>query len=438
MIKKILVSIMASALLLTGCSASNNSSQSKVDGVTEIVLWQSMSGNIQEEFNKVVDNFNSSQSEFKVVAENQGTYDESTSKFFSMNGGEGSPAIIQIGEQNLQSIIDSNLIEPMSNLIKDYDYNLDDLVSQVVNFYSVDDALYTMPFNASSPVLYYNVDALKNAGYYKAPSTFEEILESSKSISSNNEGMKAFAMHAYGYALDQMVTNLGGGVVNNDNGRSSRATEVSYQNEIKTIFTWISDLVKADGFINYGTNAQDVVTGFNNSDIAMFITSSASAAQIINNAPFEVGIAYLPTSKGVEPQGVYAGGGAFCVSKNLPEEVRKGVMAFLSYATSAEVQANWAGATGYFPVNSKAYETDIMKNIYSEKPQLKVAADQFLTSKETKATAGPLLSQLPQLRNDLQSAVEEVFNGGDVDSAIENAVNNTNKAIETANKSVTN
>lgn len=438
MIKKILVSIIASALLLTGCSASNNSSQSSVDGVTEIVLWHSMSGNVQEELNKIVDNFNSSQSEFKVVAENQGSYDESTSKFFSMNGGEGSPAIIQIGEQNLQSIIDSNLIEPMSNLIKDYDYNLDDLVPQVLNFYSVDDVLYTMPFNASSPVLYYNVDALKNAGYDEVPSTFEEILESSKSISSANEGMRAFAMHAYGYALDQMVTNLGGYIINNDNGRSSRATEVSYQNEIKTIFTWISDLVKADGFVNYGTNSEDVVTGFNNGDIAMFITSSASAAQIINNAPFEVGVAYLPTSKGVEGQGVYAGGGAFCVSKNLSEEVRKGVMEFLSYATSAEVQATWAGGTGYFPVNSKSYETETMKSIYSEKPQLKVAADQFLTSKETKVTAGPLLSQLPQLRNDLQSAVEEVFNGGDVDSAIENAVKNTNKAIETANKSVTN
>jgi sn-glycerol 3-phosphate transport system substrate-binding protein len=438
MIKKILVSIMASALLLTGCSASNNSSQGNADGVTEIVLWHSMSGNVQEELNKIVDNFNSSQSEFKVVAENQGSYDESTSKFFSMNGGDGSPAIIQIGEQNLQSIIDSNLIEPMSNLIKDYNYNLDDLVPQVVNFYSVDDVLYTMPFNASSPVLYYNVDALKNAGYDEVPSTFEEILESCKSISSANAGMKAFAMHAYGYALDQMVTNLGGYIVNNDNGRSSRATEVSYQNEIKTIFTWISDLVKADGFINYGTNSEDVVTGFNNGDIAMFITTSASAAEIINNAPFEVGVAYLPTSKGVEAQGVYAGGGAFGVSKNLSEEVRNGVMAFLSYATSAEVQASWAGSTGYFPVNSKAYETETMKNIYSEKPQLKVASDQFLNSKETKVTAGPLLSQLPQLRNDLQSAVEEVFNGGDVDSAIENAVKNTNKAIETANKSVTN
>ncbi|MDI9218141.1 ABC transporter substrate-binding protein [Clostridium tertium] len=441
MIKKILASVITVALLLTGCASTEKNTDgdsNAAKGVKEILLWHSMSGTIQEQFNKIVDDFNSSQTEYKVVAENQGTYDESTSKFFNMNGGKGSPAIIQIGEQNLQSIIDSNLIEPMSNLAKDYDYNLENLVPQVLNFYSVDNVLYTMPFNASSPVLYYNVEALKNAGYDKVPETFEEILSAAKKVSDTNNGMKIFSMHAYGYALDQMVTNLGGYISNNDNGRTSRSTEVSYKNEIKTIFTWLSDLIKADSFVNYGTNSQDVVTGFNNGDIAMFITTSALAASIINDAPFEVGVSYLPVSNGLEAQGVYAGGGAFCVSKDLDEDIRKGVMEFLAYATSEEVQANWAGATGYFPINLKAYETETMKKIYSEKPQLKVAADQLLTSKETKVTAGPLLSQLPQLRNDLQAAMEDVLNGGDVDLAIENAIKNTNSAIETANKAVKN
>ena len=437
MIKKLLVVLMISLIFLTACANDTSIDKEEISTeATEVLLWHSMSGNNQERLMEIVDSFNSSQNDVKVIAENQGSYDESTSKFFNMNGGEGNPAIIQIGEQNLQSMIDSKLMEPMSSLIKDYNYKIDDIVPQVVNFYSVNDTLYAMPFNASSPVLYYNVDALKKAGYDKAPETFEGIIEAGKNISSANDGMKAFSMHAYGYALDQMVTNLGGFVVNNDNGRTERATEVAYQDEITTIFTWISDLIKNNQFINYGTSSEDVVSGFNNSDIAMFITTSASAARIINEASFEVGISYLPYAEGVVPQGVYAGGGALCVSKDLPEKVRKGVMEFMTYATSPEVQAKWAGETGYFPINSKAYETEIMKSIYKEKPQLKVAADQFIESKQTKATAGPLISQLPLLRNELQSAIEFVFNGGDPKSAVELAAKNTNKAINTANKSV--
>ena len=116
--KRLLAAIMASTMLFVGCSNGNLETEQggNTDGVTEVLLWHSMSGNVQEKLNEIVDGFNSSQSKIKVVAENQGTYDESTSKFFNMNGGSGSPAIIQIGEQNLQSMIDSNLIEPMSNL----------------------------------------------------------------------------------------------------------------------------------------------------------------------------------------------------------------------------------------------------------------------------------------------------------------------------------
>ncbi len=442
---KLLITAIATLLIITGCgttpkeetsaTASAEATQATTQPV-EILFWHSMSGRNQEKLTKIVDDFNASQTKYKVVAENQGKYDESTSKFFNMNGGTGSPAIIQIGEQNLQSMIDSGLVASITELNKEYKYDESQLLPQVMNFYTVDNTLYAMPFNASSPVLYYNVEALKKAGIEKAPETFEDIIEYGPKITKANEKMRAFSKPVYGYALDQMVTNMGGYTVNNENGRKERATEVAYQEQILTIFTFLSDLIKQDQFVNYGTSFDNVKAGFNNGDIAMYITTSAQAAGIIDEAPFEVGIAPLPLPKGVERQGVYAGGGALCVSKNIDKTIAEGVMEFLKYGTSAEVQAVWAGETGYFPINKNSYETQTMKDIYAKKPQLKVAADQLLNSKVNGVTAGPLLSLLPQLRNDLQVAEETVFNGGDPKKAMDEAVVNTNKAIETANKSV--
>lgn len=437
--KQAIAALLALGLLVTGCSPQGDSPAAesgaeKTGKGTEVLFWHSMSGVNQQRLMKIVDGFNSSQSDVKVVAEAQGNYDESTSKFFGMNGGSGSPAIIQIGEQNLQAIVDSDLVEPIDGLIRDYQYPVEDLVPQVVNFYTVDGQLYVMPFNASSPVLYYNVEALKKAGYEKAPVTFEGILEAAPKISGANPGMKGFSKPVYGYALDQMITNMGGLVVNHENGRASCATEVAYQDQALAIFNWLRDLVEADEFVNYGTDKDSVATGFYNGEIGMFITTSASAAGIMEGAPFEVGIAPLPYPEGTQPQGVYAGGGALCVSKGLDSDVRKGAMEFLAYATSPQVQAVWAGDTGYFAINSKSYDTETMKNIYAKTPQLEVAADQFRNSKQTPATAGPLLSQLPQLRNDLQAAEEMVFNGKDPKEALEQAVASTNKQIKTANK----
>lgn len=394
-----------------------------------------MGGERQDALQKIVDEFNASSDKYIVNAQNQGSYDESASKFFDMGNGKGRPSLIQIGEQNLQSMIDSKLVADVNELIKEFDYPAEELVPGVISFYSVDKKMYAMPFNASSPVIYYNVEALEKAGV-EVPTTFQEIIDMSEKIKSANNGMKPFSMTAYGYAIDQMVTNLNGFIVNNDNGRSQRATEVAYMEQAKIIYDFIATLVENGDYINYGRSFENMTAGFLNGDIAMFISTSALAKGIIDATPFEVGLAYLPTVEGIEPQGVYAGGGAICIANNVEDGEKEGAMEFLKFATGAEIQARWAGDTGYFPINKNSFETETMKSAYSEFPAMKVAADQYLNSKQTKQTAGPLLSQLPQLRNDLQDAMEAVFNGEDVDAALERAAKNTNEKIEAANRSV--
>ena len=69
-------------------------------------------------------------------------------------------------------------------------------------------------------------------------------------------------------------------------------------------------------------------------------------------------------------------------------------------------------------------------------PQLQVAADQLRTPMLTPSPLVPCSLQLPQLRTDLQTALEAVFNGSDVESAVAQAVESTNSAIASANQGV--
>lgn len=435
-----LVLCAAAAAMSVAAGCSNNSAAAATTGADSgkvtISLWHSMSGNTQEVLQNLVQAYNESQDKYVVEAQNQGTYDESTGKFFNMANGSGSADIIQIGEQNLQSMIDSGMITPMTDLIQQYNYDDSDLLEQAVNFYTVDGKMYAMPFNCSSPVVYYNKQVLADAGYSELPSTFEGISEAAAAIAKTNSSITPVGMYAYGYALDQMVTNMGGFTINNDNGRADRATEVAYQDQITEIFNWIDSLDEAGYLLNYGSDGTNTVSGFTQQEVAMFISTSASCRNVIDSSDFEVGVAALPVPEGVEAQGVYAGGGALCVAAGLDETTAQGVMDFLTYATSAPVQADWAAGTGYFPICNAAYETESMTATYDEYPQLRVAADQLLNSKVNEITAGPLLSQLPQLRTDLQTALEAVFNGADVSESISLAVDNTNAAIETANEGV--
>ena len=442
-IAAVALSAMMLATAFAGCtnggtsSTSEGSASTDGSGKLQIQFWHSMSGNTQEALDAVVAGFNESQDQYEVVATNQGSYDESTGKFFNMANGDGSAQIIQIGEQNLQSMIDSGMIASVSDLIEKYSFDDSDLLEQEVNFYSVDGNMWAMPFNCSTPVVYYNKTVFDEAGVTEFPTTFEGITEAAQKVAETNDSITPVGMYAYGYALDQMVINMGGYVINNENGRAGRATEVAYQDQITAIYNWIKDLQDQGLLLNYGSDGTNTISGFTQQQVGMFIASSASCRNVIDSATdFEVGVANLPVPEGTEPEGVYGGGGALCVATGLDEDVEAGVMEFLTYATSPEVQATWAVSTGYFPICNGAYETETLTSTYEELPQLQVAADQLLNSNVNSITAGPLLSQLPQLRTDLQTALEAVFNGSDVESAVAQAVESTNSAIASANQGV--
>ena len=443
-IAAVALSAMMLATAFAGCtnggtsSTSEGSASTDGSGKLQIQFWHSMRGNTQEALDAVVAGFNESQDQYEVVATNQGSYDESTGKFFNMANGDGSAQIIQIGEQNLQSMIDSGMIASVSDLIEKYSFDDSDLLEQEVNFYSVDGNMWAMPFNCSTPVVYYNKTVFDEAGVTEFPTTFEGITEAAQKVAETNDSITPVGMYAYGYALDQMVINMGGYVINTENGRAGRATEVAYQDQITAIYNWIKDLQDQGLLLNYGSDGTNTISGFTQQQVGMFIASSASCRNVIDSATdFEVGVANLPVPEGTEPEGVYGGGGALCVATGLDEEMETGVMEFFKYATSPEVQATWAVSTGYFPICNGAYDTDTLKTSYEEMPQLQVAADQLLNSNVNSITAGPLLSQLPQLRTDLQTALEAVFNGSDVESAVAQAVESTNSAIANANQGVT-
>ena len=424
-----------------GCSTSGSGSSGSAStgdsGKIQIQFWHSMSGNTQEALDEVVAGFNESQDTYEVVATNQGSYDESTGKFFNMANGDGSAHIIQIREQNLQSMIDSGMVASVSDLIEKHSFDDSDLLEQEVNFYTVGEDMWAMPFNCSTPVVYYNKTAFAEAGVTEFPTTFEGIKEAAQALADSGSNITPVGMYAYGYALDQMVINMGGYVINNENGRADRATEVAYQDQITAIYNWIKDLQDSGLLLNYGSDGTNTISGFTQQQVGMFIASSASCRNVIDSATdFEVGVANLPVPEGTEPEGVYGGGGALCIATGLSEDVETGVMEFCTYATSPEVQATWAVNTGYFPICNGAYDTETLTTAYEEMPQLQVAADQLLYSKVNSITAGPLLSQLPQLRTDLQTALEAVFNGSDVDSAVAQAIESTNSAIATANEGV--
>jgi len=419
-------------------SGSDKSSDTEEKSGPQVVtFWHSMGGAGQEALNTIVDDFNKSQEEIQVNAEYQGTYDESLTKFNAVAGTDSAPTMIQTFEIGTMSMINSGNIIPIQELVDADGYDMSGLEENIINYYSLDGKFYSMPFNSSTPVMYYNKDAFTAAGLdpETPPATYEEVEAAGKAIAESNPEMKGFALQAYGWLWEQLLANQGALLLNNDNGRSETPTEIGWtEEEGKSIFEWVKRMVDDGTFANYGTNGDNMVAGFLAGDVAMFLQSSASARDVIDNAPFEVGIAFLPHPENKEREGVVIGGASLWMIDGKPEAETKAAWEFMKYLQTPEVQAKWHVGTGYFAINPDAYEEQLVIDAHAEKPQLRVTVDQLQATKSSFATQGALMDMLPQGRKVMETALESVYNGGSVDEAYTTAVDQFNKAIEQANK----
>jgi len=446
--KKLLAYLTFGMILLLAACSSDGSSTQEQEGTgkdvtsagkaekQEVTFWHSMGGAGQEALNKIVENFNSSQDGIQVNAEYQGTYDESLTKFNAVAGSDSAPTVIQTFEIGTKAMINSGQIVPIQELIDADGYDMSGLEENITNYYSLDGTFYSMPFNSSTPVMYYNKDAFKAAGLdpEAPPATYEEVEAASKAIVESNPEMKGFALQAYGWLWEQLLANQGALLLNNDNGRTATPTEIGWtEEEGKSILNWVKNMVDAGTFANYGTNGDNMMAGFLAGDVSMFLQSSASSRDVIDKAPFEVGIAYLPYPEAKERQGVVIGGASLWMIDGKSEEEQKAAWEFMKYVQKPEVQAEWHTGTGYFAINPAAYDEQVVKDAYAEKPQLQVTVDQLQDTKASYATQGALMDMLPEGRKIMETALESIYNGGDVDEAHRAAVDQFNAAIKQAN-----
>src|SRR5699024_9588722 len=192
------------------------------DEKQEVIFWHAMGGAGQEALESTVDDFNQSQDNIQVNAEYQGSYDEALTKYQSVAGTDSAPSMMQVFEIGTMTMINSNSIVPIQEFVDSDGYDMSGLEENIINYYKIDDQFYSMPFNSSTPVMYYNKDAFEAAGLDPdtPPETFEEVAEASKIIADKNPEMKGFALQAYGWLVEQLLANQGALLMNNDNGRT--------------------------------------------------------------------------------------------------------------------------------------------------------------------------------------------------------------------------
>lgn len=418
------------SLLLLGASTLASAKE-------KIIFWHAMGGNFQPTLNKIVEEYNKSQDKVEVEALYQGSYQEALNKFKSVQGTDKAPALIQLNEISTEYMYNSGAITPMQEFVKKDNYDLTKLEDTLINYYTINGTLYSMPFNSSASILLYNKDAFKEVGLdpEKAPKSYKELAEAAKKLTKGTERY-GFAMIMDAWFIEQLLANENTLYVNEENGRAGKSpTAVAYNGEkIKTIFNWLNDMYRDNTATSYGKEYQNTRAAFLSGKVSMYIDSSAGIQQLTELANFEIGSAYVPSENG-EFTGVPIGGASLWITNSVIDEKQAAAWDFVKYAVSKESQALWASSTGYYSVNKEAYDLDLLKKDLEKTPQKLVAVNEIKDTQKTAATSGAIVGVFPELRKVMTDSMEKVYVGREkIDKIIDKMVKESDRIVKRYNR----
>ncbi|AOZ91018.1 ABC transporter substrate-binding protein [Paenibacillus crassostreae] len=426
-------------------AVATSSSEEKTETVkktepVKVVWWHSMSGGLGEAVDKLVADFNSSQENVQVEAVFQGTYDESLNKLKAAMDSDSSPALMQVYEIGSRFMIDTDAVTPVQTFIDQEKYDISSLEANILGYYTFDNQLYSMPFNTSNPILYYNKDAFKAAGLdpENPPKTYEELAVAAKALTSEGQTGASFAI--YGWFIEQLLANQGVEFINNGNGRTTPATSSLLNSEASVAtLTWWKQMLDDKSMMNLGRKTDDTKKAFAAGQIAMTLDSTASLRGIVSSADgkFEVGTGFLPKPEGSSDGGVVVGGASLWIMNNKSQEEQQGAWEFIKFLAEPATQAYWHVNTGYFPITQKAYDEQIVKDNLTAYPQFQTAIDQLHQTKLNLATQGAVMGVFPEARQLTETAIEEVLNDSkSPQEALDDAAKAISSKIEEYNLTV--
>lgn len=297
---------------------------------------------------------------------------------------------------------------------------LDDIIDATRNYYTIDGEFASMPWNTSTPVFYANKDFLKKAKIKKTPETWEDLQAACDKIDKMADGPKnCITWPNQAWFLEQPLAEQGGLLVNKDNGRSGRATEIDLTSDKFLAWAEIWADMAAKGQYSYSGKQEDWITptkNFTGQEVAFMMTSSAEASVVAKQAAeaeFDFEVARMPVKKDAKYHGNFIGGATLWMTAGLEKKTSDGALAFMQYVNNPENAADWHKITGYVPVTKGAEKLLDKEGWFDENPHQRVAIEQLAATDGSPAATGPIVGNFVAIRKEMQQAMDDIMNKGD-------------------------
>lgn len=389
-------------------------------GQVTIEWWHAMGGELGERLNEVAEGFNAAQSEYRITPVYKGNYTETMTGAIAAFRARQQPHIVQVFEVGTATMMAAQgAVYPVYQLMNDSGLGWDPeaYLPAVVGYYA--DAagnMLSMPFNSSTPVMYYNKNLFTAAGLdpETPPRTWTELEAAAQKILSSGAARCGFTTGWQSWVqLENFSALHDVPFATQANGFRGMDAELAFNSPLHV--RHISNMAEwqKSGIFSYGGRRSDSAPKFYSGECAMYMNSSAAYAGVSANSDFEFGVAMLPYYDDVAaaPQNSIIGGATLWVLRGKPQAEYRGVAAFFNYLSEPEVQAEWHQKTGYLPITQASYELTAAQGFYAANPGTDTSVLQMTLNPPTDNSLGLRLGNFVQMRDVINEELEEVWSG---------------------------
>lgn len=417
----------------------------------EITFWHAMSAENEKALTELTDAYNAGQQKVRVRLENQGGYKQTLDKYSQSSQGSR-PDMVMLPEYTVQQMADSDSVIPVGACIEASGYDTSEFLDRALLTYQTQGVQWSLPFNVSTPVLFYNKTAFTNAGLDPAqsPVSLDELRATSQAlVDAPGEGVgMAFDSgvdSGGGWFIEQWFARAGEPYADNDNGRLAPATRVLYAGPLGVeLLTAVQSMILDGLAVTVGDNpgGQDALLKLADPQrpAAMAIATSAAIGTVKSVldgglipgiTSEQLGVGPMP-GPGEVPSAI-VGGASLYVVADKGDDHAAAVWDYIQYLTSAQSQSTWAARTGYVPVREDALQLDPIRTTYTTDPRFKVAYDQLQAGGDGPTSLGPVLGPLLEVRTVTAGGVAAIFGGADVASSLTSAAQQADALIQSYN-----
>jgi sn-glycerol 3-phosphate transport system substrate-binding protein len=406
--------------------------------VTEIAWWHAMSGQLGRQLEKLAADFNAAQSEYRIMPSYKGNYTETVTAAIFAFRSRGQPAIVQVNEIGTATMMAAKgATYPVFELMRDEAeaFSPTAYLPAITGYYTdIAGNMLSFPFNASTPILYYNKDLFRAAGLDPevAPKTWPEVGAAAKRL----RGAGAACGFTTAWPSWVHIENFSAfhnlPIATKANGLGGLDAVLTFNNpvtvrNIAQLADWQTTKV-----FDYSGRATSAEPRFQNGECGIFIGSSATRADIRANSKFEIGYGMLPYWPDVEgaPQNTIIGGATLWVLRDRPRDEYKGVAKFFGFLSKPEVQAAWHQNTGYLPITRAAFDLTRAQGFYDRNSGAAISIEQMTLKPPTENSRGLRLGSFVLIRDVIDDELEQAFGGKkSAQAALDSAVERGNRLL---------